>query len=53
MPSPAGLLLVNARRRPRTSSGLPRVAAALRSWLETNANREAADWAEPGLVEWL
>ena len=46
----AGLLLVNARRWPRTSSGQPRLLAALRAWLDTRADR---DPKESGLVEWL
>ena len=42
----AGLLLVNARRWPRTPSGLPRLAAAIQAHLE-------APGRTAGLVEWL
>jgi hypothetical protein len=41
-----GLLLVNARRWPRTPSGLPRLAQAIQAHLEI-AGRPS------GLVEWL
>ncbi|MDK3256594.1 DUF5615 family PIN-like protein [Blastococcus capsensis] len=45
----AGLLLVNARRWPRTPSGLPRLLAALhaRPGVDDRSRRSA------GLVEWL
>lgn len=43
----AGLLLVNARRWPRTPAGLPRLRAALASWLEALAADERAT------VAWL
>ncbi|MGY1709070.1 DUF5615 family PIN-like protein [Geodermatophilus sp. SYSU D00758] len=46
----AGLLLVNARRRPRTPAGLPRLSAALAAWLRV---RTGPGEAAPGLVEWL
>ncbi|MGY1640870.1 DUF5615 family PIN-like protein [Geodermatophilus sp. SYSU D00703] len=49
----AGLLLVNARRWPRTPSGLPRLAAALRAWLTSHADVEGLQRGETGLVEWL
>src|SRR4051812_46706106 len=42
----AGLLLVNARRWPRTPSGLPRLAQALHAHLD-------AAGPDAGLVEWL
>lgn len=48
-----GLLLVNSRRWPRTPSGLPRLSAALRSWLEVRADRRAPGPEGAGLVEWL
>jgi hypothetical protein len=41
-----GLLLVNARRWPRTPSGLPRLVGAIRAHLE-------APEGAAGLVEWL
>ncbi len=49
----AGLLLVNARRWPRTPSGLPRLSQALRAWLDARPapHEQAEDVA--GLVEWL
>ncbi|TQN42147.1 hypothetical protein FHU33_1541 [Blastococcus colisei] len=40
----AGLLLVNARRWPRTRAGLPRLRAALATWLETQNDQGAVDW---------
>jgi hypothetical protein len=43
----AGLLLVNARRWPRTASGLPRLVDALRAWLTVRTTTAA------GVVEWL
>ena len=46
----AGLLLVNARRWPRTPNGRPRLLTALHNWLEARGNR---DPREPGVVEWL
>lgn len=49
----AGLLLVNARRWPRTPTGLPRLSAALHAWLESRAGRGSPDRGQPGLVEWL
>ncbi len=45
----AGLLLVNARRWPRTPGALPRLTAALRTWLATRGQQEGPG----GLVEWL
>ncbi|MGY1592287.1 DUF5615 family PIN-like protein [Geodermatophilus sp. SYSU D00708] len=48
----AGLLLVNARRWPRSPSGLPRLGAALHAWLVAHAD-EDAQRDETGLVEWL
>ena len=49
----AGPLLVNARRWPRTPSGLPRLLTALRSRLD--ARTGGGDSTERGshLVEWL
>jgi Domain of unknown function (DUF5615) len=49
----AGLLLVNARRWPRTPSGLPRLSAALRAWLVAHAGPEGLERDDVGLVEWL
>lgn len=43
----AGLLLVNARRWPRTRAGLPRLRAALAAWLEAPVAGEQAT------VAWL
>ncbi len=48
-----GLLLVDARRWPRTPSGLPRLSAALRAWLAARAGRREPDPRGAGLVEWL
>src|SRR3712207_5564640 len=45
-----GILLVNARRWPRTPSGLPRLSAALRAGLGARVRRASK---EPGLVDWL
>src|SRR4051812_45452163 len=47
----AGLLLVNARRWPRTPSGLPRLLRALNTWLSDRPDDPAPD--ADGLVEWL
>jgi hypothetical protein len=49
----AGLLLVNARRWPRTPSGLPRLLAALRSWLDTRTGEDDSSERGTGLVQWL
>lgn len=49
----AGLLLVNARRWPRTPSGLPRLLAALRSRLESGSGGDESTGRGVGLVEWL
>ena len=49
----AGLLLVNARRWPRTPNGLPRLLAALRSWLDARVGGEDQSQRGAGLVEWL
>jgi Domain of unknown function (DUF5615) len=49
----AGLLLVNARRWPRTPSSLPRLSAALRAWLEARTGRDERTPRAVGLVEWL
>ena len=49
----AGLLLVNARRWPRTPSGLPRLLTALRSWLDTRTGGGASSERGSGLVQWL
>jgi Domain of unknown function (DUF5615) len=49
----AGLLLVNARRWPRTPSGLPRLSQALRAWLHDRAAPEGPTQDISGLVEWL
>jgi hypothetical protein len=43
----AGLLLVNARRWPRTASGLPRLVEALGAWLTARTTSAAS------VVEWL
>lgn len=43
----AGLLLLNARRWPRTPGGLERICSALDSWLKSARDRE------PVVVEWL
>lgn len=43
----AGLLLVNARRWPRTPAGLPRLGAALANWIERSAVDEGPS------VSWL
>ena len=48
-----GLLLVNSRRWPRAPGGLPRLSAALRSWLDVRADRGAPGPGGAGLVEWL
>jgi hypothetical protein len=49
----AGLLLVSARRWPRTSSGQPRLLTALRSWLRAHARPGYSADSGAGLVEWL
>ena len=49
----AGLLLVSARRRPRTSSGRPRLLTALRTWLRAHAGPGSSADSGGGLVEWL
>jgi hypothetical protein len=49
----AGLLLVNARRWPRTSNGQPRLLTALRAWLQARVDREDSDSGREGIVEWL
>ena len=43
----AGLLLVNARRWPRSPAGLSRLRKALAAWMAEPAHREE------GLVDWL
>ena len=49
----AGLLLVPARRWPRTSSGQPRLLTALRAWLQAQVDRKDSDPGREGIVEWL
>ncbi|SDM17441.1 hypothetical protein SAMN05660642_01742 [Geodermatophilus siccatus] len=49
----AGLLLVNARRWPRTPSGLPRLLTAPCSWLEARAGGDDSSERGTGLVQWL
>ncbi|MDP9460879.1 MAG: DUF5615 family PIN-like protein [Actinomycetota bacterium] len=49
----ARLLLVNARRWPRTPSGLPRLLTALHVWLEARPGGEDPSERGAGLVEWL
>ncbi|MGR6965292.1 DUF5615 family PIN-like protein [Geodermatophilus sp. URMC 61] len=49
----AGLLLVNARRWPRTPSGLPRLLTALRFWLDTRTGGGDSSERGTGLVQWL
>ena len=49
----AGLLLVNARRWPRTSNGQPRLLTALRAWLQARVDREDSDSGREAIVEWL
>jgi hypothetical protein len=49
----AGLLLVNARRWPRTPNGQPRLLTALRTWLRAHAGPGYAADSGAGLVEWL
>ena len=49
----AGLLLVNARRWPRTPSGLPRLLPALRSWLDARTGGDDSSERGTGLVHWL
>ena len=49
----AGLLLVPARRWPRTSSGQPRLLTAMRAWLQARVDRENPDPGPEGIVEWL
>ncbi len=49
----AGLLLVNARRWPRTPSCLPRLLTALRSWLDARTDGEESSERGTGLVQWL
>jgi hypothetical protein len=49
----AGLLLVNARRWPRTPSGLPRLLTALGVWLEARPGGNNPRGQGIGLVEWL
>jgi hypothetical protein len=49
----AGLLLVNARRWPRTPSGLPRLLTALRSWLDARTGGGDSTERSAHLVEWL
>jgi hypothetical protein len=49
----AGLLLVNARRWPRTSTGLPRLVEALGAWLAARATSAPDDRGDSGVVEWL
>ncbi len=49
----AGLLLVSARRRPRTSNGQLRLLTALRTWLRARAGPSYAADSGAGLVEWL
>ena len=49
----AGLLLVNARRWPRTPSGLPRWLTALRSWLDAQPGGDEGSERGSGLVQWL
>jgi hypothetical protein len=43
----AGLLLVNARRWPRTPTALPRLRAALDAWMKGTADKDQ------GVVGWL
>jgi hypothetical protein len=43
----AGLLLLNARRWPRTPSGLGRICSSLDSWLKSAGNRDSV------VLEWL
>ena len=49
----AGLLLLSARRWPRTSSGQPRLLTALRTWLQAHAGPSSPPDSGAGLVEWL
>jgi uncharacterized protein DUF5615 len=49
----AGLLLVSARRWPRTPNGQPRLLTALRTWLRAHAGPGYAADSGAGLVEWL
>lgn len=49
----AGLLLVNARRCPRTPNGQPRLLTALHGWLQAHAGPSYAADSGAGLVEWL
>lgn len=49
----AGLLLVNARRWPRTPRGLPRLLAALRAWLDARPGADDRSRRGAGPVEWL
>ena len=49
----AGLLLVNARRWPRTPNGLPRLADALSALLTTRSAEPERVASAAGLVEWL
>jgi hypothetical protein len=49
----AGLILVNARRWPRTPSGLPRLLRALRVRLEARPCGDDPTRQGIGLVEWL
>jgi Domain of unknown function (DUF5615) len=49
----AGLLLVNARRWPRTPSGLPRLSHALHAWLDAHPEPREPTQDVAALVEWL
>ena len=49
----AGLLLVNARRWPRTPNGLPRLLTALRSWLDARTGGGDSTERSAHLVDWL
>jgi hypothetical protein len=49
----AGLLLVNARRWPRTAGGLPRLVDALGAWLAERTTPAAEGREVSGVVEWL
>ncbi len=49
----AGLLLLDARRWPRTPSGLPRLLTALRSWLDAQPGGDEGSERGSGLVQWL
>jgi Domain of unknown function (DUF5615) len=49
----AGLLLVNARRWPRTARGLSRLSQALGAWLNDRSTPQGQTQDVGGLVEWL